>query len=219
MRPGVNRSGAVLIGVLLAAAGLCFAQPIVTAPRPASPDLPDPLSAFMVPQPPIDTTSPIAPVATFEPGTVAVGESAVYRVVLNVMEQSIDWPDAPPDVEGLTIRQGASAQFLQNVGGSIVPRTTFLYHVTATASGTFVLPTFEVVARGVKVQIPSATLRVVPPGSEPTPPPARILLATGGEEFFVGQDIELELSLPGKQDGTVRTLSQVDVVGDGLIVD
>ena len=173
----------------------------------------------MVAQPPIDTTSAITPMAGFEPATIINGQESVYRVVLNVMEQAIEWPESIPLPEGCTVRRGASGQFLQSMGGTIVPRTTFLYHVRPETTGTFTLPAYTVRARGETVQIPAAALRVVPPGSTPVEIEPRIELSAGGTEFYVGQDIELKVILPGRSDGRIQTLSQVEVLGEGLIVD
>jgi len=173
----------------------------------------------MVAQPPIDTLSAITPVVTFEPGIISVGQESVYRVVLNVMEQSVEWPDSIPGPEGCTTRKGASGQFLQNLGGAIVPRTSFLYHVRPETTGTFTLPSYTVHARGEIIQIPAATLTVVPPGSAPINIPPRIEVGASGTNFYVGQDVALRVTLPGRADGRIRTLSQVKVLGEGLIVD
>jgi len=195
------------------------AQPIITAPRPASTNQPDPLAAFMVSQPPIDTTSPIQPTAEFEPPVITNGQASVYRVTLNVMEQSVEWPDTLPSLEGCGIRPGASGQFLQSLGSVIIPRTTYLYHVTPQSNGTFTLPAYPVIARGETVEIPAATLTVVPPGSRTVEVAPRIELKADGTEFFVGQNINLQILFSGKPNGTVQTLTQVGVTGDGLIVD
>lgn len=195
------------------------AQPIITAPRPTSTNQPDPLAAFMVPQPPIDTISPIQPVVEFDPPVIREGQTSVYRVELNVMEQSVEWPDSIPTPEGCTVRKGASAQYLRNVGGAITPRTTFLYHIQPSSSGTFTMPAHTVRARGQDVQIPAVTLTVVPPGSPVDEAVPGIQLRADGTEFFVGQSIDLQAILPGRSDGTIQTLSQVKVEGEGLIVD
>jgi hypothetical protein len=197
----------------------CWAQPIITAPRPASTNQPDPLSAFMISQPPIDVTSPISVVAEFDPGTIALGQSAIYRVGLNVMEQSIEWPDTIPTPDNCTLRRGASGQFLQNLGGTIVPQTTFLYHLKPATSGTFTVPAYTVRARGGDVRIPAATLTVVAPGTPGIAAPTRIDLTADGTEYFVGQNVELQMALPSEPNGNVQTLTQADVVGENLIVD
>jgi hypothetical protein len=194
-------------------------QPIITAPRPSSTNQPDPLAAFMVAQPPIDTASAIRPTVQFEPATIALGDESVYRVVLNVMEQAIDWPDSFPTPPGCVVRKGASGQFLQNVGGAIIPKTTFLYHVKPERIGTFTVPAQTIQARGETVTLPAATLNVVAQGAAPANATPRIALSTRGESFYVGQDIELQATLPGLSNGRIQTLSQVQILGDGLIVD
>jgi hypothetical protein len=207
----------VLAFLLLLPAG--WSQPIITAPRPASTNQPDPLAAFMISQPPIDTTSPISVTAEFDPGTIALGQSAIYRVVLNVMQQSIEWPDTIPTPANCTFHRGASGQFLQNLGGTIVPQTTFLYHLQPTTPGTFMVPAYTVRARGGEVRIPAAMLTVVAADSPGMATPARIHLSAAASEYFVGQNVEMQIALPGEPNGTVQTLTQVEVVGEDLIVD
>jgi len=208
-----------LLGLVAFLAHVVGAQPIVTAPRPASTNQPDPLAAFMVAQPPIDTQGPIVPKAEFDPNPVTNGQQSVYRVTLNAMAQSIRWPDSIPAPANCTMRKGASDQFLANLGGAIIPQTTFLYHVRPQATGSFTLPAFTVRARGESVTIPATTLTVLPPGAVAVEPPPQINLSANGRQFFVGEDVNLTASFPGKRDGTVRTLTQVEVQGDGLIAD
>jgi hypothetical protein len=191
----------------------------VTAPRPASTNEPDPLAAFMVAQPPVDTTSPITPSAEFEPVVIALGQSAVYRVALNALQQTVEWPESVPLPAGCAVRPGASGELLQSLGNAIVPRTTYLYHVTPASNGTFTVPAFTIRARGETVQIPPATVTVVPPGSSPVEQASRIQLTVRTNECFVGQSIDLQVLYAGRPDGTVETLSQVNLVGEGLIVD
>lgn len=179
----------------------------------------DPLASLMVPQPPVDTTSPIVPVVEFEPAVITNGQSAVYRVVLNVMESSIDWPDRIPAPPGCSVRPGAFGQRLRNAGGRIVPRTTFLYHIQPSSNGVFTLPGYTIRARNETVQIPAAHLTVVPAGSAQVQTAPRILMQAPEAEVFVGQNIDLQVLFPGKPDGAVQTLTQVEVNGDGVLVD
>ncbi|MCU0771931.1 MAG: BatD family protein [Verrucomicrobia bacterium] len=181
--------------------------------------MPDPLSAYMVAQPPVDTTSPLAPSVEFEPPVITNGQSTVYRVVLNALRQAVEWPESIPLPDGCTVREGASGELLQTVGGAVIPHTSFLYHLTPSSTGTFTLPAYSIRARGETVQIPAATFTVVPTGSTPVEPAPRIQLTAKAGEFFVGQPVELQVAFPGRPDGTVETLSQVNVVGDALIVD
>lgn len=195
------------------------AQPLIQAPLPSDPNQPDPLAAFMVPQPPIDTHSPIEVDGRFDPPRVAAGQSTVYRLTLTVLEQSVDWPDTLPFPEGWKVRRGAHSQFLQSFGAGILPRTTFLFHVTPSASGRFTLPPFTLQARGEAVTVPAATLEVLPPGTPGLERPTRLRIAVPGGGLYAGQSIPVDVLLTGRSNGTVQTLAQPQITGEDLLVD
>jgi len=195
------------------------AQPLIQAPLPKDPSQPDPLAAFMVPQPPIDTQSPIEVVGHFDPPRVAAGQPVVYRLTLTVLEQSVDWPDNIPFPDDWEVRRGEHAQFLQSFGAGILPRTTFLFHVTPTAPGRFTLPPFDMQARGESVTVPAQSLEVLPAGTPGLERPARLRIGTPEGDLYEGQSIPVEVLLPGRSNGSVQTLAQTQIAGEDILVD
>src|SRR2546428_6953322 len=67
------------------------AQAPTVPPPPTSPSPPpqDPLLSLMISQPKIDISGPANPMAAFDPPVVRPGESSIYRVTLNALEQTI----------------------------------------------------------------------------------------------------------------------------------
>jgi len=94
----------------------------------------------MISQPQINISSAPQAIASFDPPIVRPGERAFYRVVFNALEESVEWPEklaAPPQLEA---NPGAHGQFLQMMGPSLDPRTSFNYRVRASSVGTFTVP-------------------------------------------------------------------------------
>src|ERR1035441_242374 len=144
-----------LIGLLfLATTARLSAQPTSAPPR-------DPFMSLMISQPQINISSAPTAIASFDPPLVRPGEWAFYRVVLNALEESIEWPGkltAPPQLE---MRPGAHGQFLQPMGATLEPRTSFNYHIRASSLGAFTVPEFVVQVYGKPVTVPAAQLVVV----------------------------------------------------------
>lgn len=189
------------------------------APGTASDPAVDPLVALMIAQPAIDTTSPVTATAEFDPPVVGVGQVAVYRVMMNALQESVDWPAVPALPPGLEFQAGGRGTLLRGTGTSLVPDTTFLYHARAATGGVYRVPGFMVKAYGRSVSVPAATLQVVA-GLPPNATSAqRLLLETPGREFYVGQSIPVRVLTPPGPDGSVRVASQIQVRGDDFVVD
>ena len=73
---------------------------------------PDPLVTLMRSQPPIITTAPTQVTAVFDPPVVRVGEEATYRVTMDALLVSIEWPEKFPVTNGLHLRRNAQGQTL-----------------------------------------------------------------------------------------------------------
>ncbi len=173
----------------------------------------------MTSQPDVDTASPVVALSEFEPPVVGIGERAIFRVTLNALIESVDWPEAITTPTGLEFRAGARATIFGSNGTNAVPHTDILYHASALTNGAFTIPSFTIKAYGQPVRIPAATLTVAPAGT-PTPPPApRLLAETPGRDFYVGQSIPVRVISPPGPDGRLQVVSQPQVRGDGLAVD
>ena len=174
---------------------------------------------LMLAQPKIDVNSPVTPLVSFDPPVVKPGEDSTYRVTLNALETAIDSPDKIPAPAQLTWRPGAHGQILSMGGALLIPRTTFNYRVRAAAPGQFTIPEFNVVVNGKPIKIPAAQLEVSatpPPGSAPA---QQLFLSLPTTDLFVGQSVRARIILPGSIGGMVQSLGQVQINGQGFIVD
>jgi hypothetical protein len=174
---------------------------------------------LMLAQPKIDVDSPVVTSAGFDPPVVEPGQEATYRVTVNALETAIDWPDKIPSPAGLACNMGARGQILSMAGMLLVPRTTFNYRVQAAAAGAFTIPEFSVVVNGKPVKVPAARLDVTatpPPG---IPPAQRLLLEVPTNGLFAGQTVRARVLWPGSPAGTVQSLGQVQLNGQGFVVD
>jgi hypothetical protein len=175
--------------------------------------------SLMMSQPPLDFNSPILPSVTFDPPAVRPGQSAYYRVTLNALEQSIDWPATIPSKPALEFRPGARGQVLQYTGGGMAPLTGLNFRVTPTAAGQVEVPEFIIKVYDKTVTVPAARLSV----AEDAPPPefnaVPLTLELTPTNPFVGQSVEARLLSPSADGGFLAGLNQVQLNGDGILVD
>ena len=173
----------------------------------------------MISQPRIDINGPANPMAVFDPPVVRPGELSVYRVTLNALEQTIQWPKelaAPPQLE---MRPGAHGEILRMAGPSLVPLSAFNYRARASTTGQFTVPQFVVQVYGKSVTIPAARLEVVslPPASPSAAP--HLILEVPVTNLFVGQAARASARVAGPPGGMPQGLGQVQFIGEGFIVD
>ena len=114
---------------------------------------------------------------------------------------------------------GAHAQILQMAGNVLTPRTTFNSRVRASRVGEFILPPFQVNVYGKPVTIPGARLVVVSSASPGIPAAQRLLLDLPATNLFAGQSVRARVILPGSERGVVLGLNQVQLTGQGFLVD
>ena len=200
------------LAAMLAAVLSARAQPTGAPPR-------DPLMTLMLSQPKIDVTAEVKANAAFDPPVVGPGEQTFYRVTFNALEQSIEWPErlsAPPRLE---MNRGAHGEILRMTGSSYAPLTTFNYRVRSSSPGEFNLPEFQVKVYGKPVTVPAARLRVgsVPPAV--APPAQKVLLEMASTNLFVGEAVRARVLLAGSASGAVQGLAQVQLSGQGFLVD
>ena len=71
------------------------------------------------------------------------------------------------------------------------PHMVVIFHVTPTTNGIFTIPAFQAMAYGKPVQVPAATLEVLPAGAAqpPTPPLLQATLPSGNG--YVGQMVSI----------------------------
>jgi hypothetical protein len=172
----------------------------------------------MMSQPKIDLDSPVNATATFDPPVIQPGQQTIYRVTFSGLEESIQWPGEVPAPKGLQVQPGAQGQILQMTGPSLVPFTAFNSRVRATDSGEYVIPEFQVQVYGKPVKVPAARLEVVEGAPTPARPGLGLLLQIGRTNLYVGQPINARLLYPAAG-GAIQGLQQVQLKGDGFIVD
>jgi hypothetical protein len=174
---------------------------------------------LMLSQPKIDMDSPVVPVATFDPPVVRPGDTTIYRVTLNALETGVEWPDKIPAPQQLSWRQSAHGQILSMSGPLLTPRTTFNYRVRPSETGQFTIPEFTVKANGKSVAVPAARLEVAAMAPPNAVPAQQLFLDLPTNALFVGQTVSARVLLPGSPGGMVQSLGQVQVNGNGFIVD
>jgi hypothetical protein len=174
--------------------------------------------SLMLSQPRIDVDSPVTPIASFDPPAVRPGEAATYRVSLNALEQSIEWPDRIVSSPALALHAGAHGQIMAMAGMTLQPLTTFNYRVQASDLGEYTIPEFKIKVYGKEVTVPATKLDVVAiPASSAAPLQLKMELSSSNP--FVGQAIRVRLLLLGQPSGQIQGLGQVQINGEGFIVD
>lgn len=187
-----------------------------TAPPQAAQD---PIMSLMLSQPRIDVQSPVIAVANMEPPVIRPGESATYRVSLNALEQSIQWPEKLATPPGLELRAGAQGQIMAMNGMSLQPFTSFNYRVHASHLGQYTFPEFKIKVYDKEITVPATQLLVsdsIPAGVLPAQELSMELSSTNP---YVGQAVKARLLLPGQPGGQVQGMGQVQINGEGFIVD
>jgi len=173
----------------------------------------------MLSQPKIDVESPVVPTASFEPPVVRTGESTTYRITLNALEESIELPNKITAPTNLIVRAGAHAQILAVTGMMLQPRTTFNYRLQATELGQFTIPEFNVKVYGKQISVPAAQLTVAATLPDGLPPVQQLGLGLSNTNPFVGEAVHARLVLSSQPGTAVQSLGQVQINGQGFIVD
>ncbi len=173
---------------------------------------------LMLSQPKIDVDSPVLPVVSLDPPVVKPGQLAVYRVTLNALETAIDWPEQIPAPPGLSCRPGGHGQILAMAGALLAPRTSFNYRLRASQAGQFTIPEYTVKVNGKSVAVPAAHLEVS--ADVPAAVAAQqLFLDLPTNALFVGQTVLAHVLFPGSPGGNIQSLGQVQLNGQGFIVD
>jgi hypothetical protein len=162
-----------------------------------------------------DIDSPVTAQAEFDPPVAVLGQRVIYRVEVTALDESLKAPDQLPVPAGLTFQPGGHGQIYQPTGAmKLQPHTTYLYHIVATNSGTFVMPEFEVLAYGKPIKVPAATLTVAGPGSVAAHEPLVLSVELPPGEIYVGQLLRLPLSLTDNGEGRVLSFNKARIAGD-----
>ena len=175
--------------------------------------------SLMLSQPKIDVESPVNPSSIFDPPVVKPGEEAIYRVTFNALEESIEWPSSLPIPAGVQLQPGGHGQMLAMGGGTLQPRTSFNFRLTANTPGQVTIPGFNVTVYGQAVTVPAARLEVstAPPPS--VGPAQRLILEAPHTNLFVGQAVPVSILFPGLVAIALQGQAPVQLIGQGIIMD
>ena len=140
--------------------------------------------------------------------------------MFNALEESIEWPSNLTVRPNFEMRPGAHGQIFQMAApNSMVPLTTFNYHVRPASTGEFAVPEFVVQVYGQPVPVPAARLEVSSDPAAPVPPSLRLMLEISRTNPFVGEPINVRVLLPAAIGGVIQGLAQVQLNGEGFLVD
>jgi len=196
-------------------AGLLASTGVVTAQVPA----PDPLLQLMLAQPPMEVGTNVTVTAELDPPVIVAGGHSTYRVTISALDDSIRWPVDILAPQELTLRLSSRAQILEPAPDRIRPFTMINHLVAATRVGTYTIPTFKVQVYGRSVAVPAVTLTVVAQPSAALPPPQQLYLQLAETNVYCGQAVDFQVLLPAASNNLVQALTQVQLNGDGLLVD
>jgi hypothetical protein len=202
----------ILAALLSSTASLCAAAQ-------AGPPSADPYMALLMAQPKTEIASNVVAVAAFDPPVVRPGEAAVYRVSFDALEESILWPEKLNTPAELEFRPGGRGQIMQFNGTNFVPLTMFNYHVRAPRLGRFVVPQFTVTVYGKPVTVPAAQLEAAPSVPAWMMPAQGLVFEVSETNLYVGQPVKARILLGPSPSGQFRSLMQVQINGDGVLVD
>ncbi len=192
-------------------------------PAQVPPHLPNSgLIQLQVAQPAVDVSSPVTATAAFDPPIVLPGGKSFYRVNVNATESAVEWPEDLPAPAGLEFGAKARGMITQSQINSYRPLATFLYEVTGAAAGRYTITNFTVKVAGEPVEIPGATLEVLPAGSNlpaGNAPPRRLLLEVTATNLYLGQPFRVRVLLPSGPGGQIAALREIQLNGEGVMID
>jgi hypothetical protein len=174
--------------------------------------------SLMMSQPKVETGGVVVATAAFDPPIISAGQSCIYRVTFNALEQSVGFPSVIKTEPQLNLAPGAHGQILALAGPTLQPRSTFNSRVTATNAGDYTAPAFTVQVYGRPVEVPLAKLEVRP---EPVADGGSQHLELGITQtnLFAGQPTIVQIILPTLPGGVVQGLAQLQLTGEGFLVD
>jgi hypothetical protein len=169
-------------------------------------------------QAPMDLSAPSSAEAWFDPPAVRPGDRSTFRVRIGALEASTHWPEGFTPPAGLTFRRGAQGQIMVAQSGAFRPLTIFNCEVRATNVGVFVIPAFTLTVYDKPVQVPETRLEVRTDLPQPAQP-RHLITEPSKTNVFVGERIDVQVMSPASVSNTVEMVSQVQINGDGFLVD
>lgn len=204
-----------ILWLLILAGGL---MPMVHAQTPPNPTT-EQLILMSRTQPAVDVSAPVTATASFDPPAVRPGEKSIYRVTFDATEVSVTLPETIAGPSPLALRRSVSGQTMQATAGGMRMLATFNYDARTTQPGVFTVPAFTAQVYGKPVVVPAARLTVsagLPAAHEPV---RQLIVETSATNLFVGESFNVSVRLPATPTRGVEAVSQLQVNGDGFMVD
>lgn len=189
----------------------------VSGQAPAAPPLStNILLQLMASEPQVDVSSPVTISAAFDPSIVAPGESATLRVTVNALQSTIQVPESPAAMRGMSVKLRAQGQMFQiSANRALRPVTTFNFDVRADKAGLFA-PEFVISVNGRPVRVPELFLSVVEEPPQPHQRAHRLVLECP-TNAFIGQPVSVRILLPASTSNVVEAVSDIQFNGDGFM--
>jgi hypothetical protein len=196
---------------------------LVAAVSPASAQMPtvvtpDQLIQMTRSQPALDISTPVTASASFDPPLVRPGEKSIYRITLNTTEAAVRLPDKIIAPAALHLHASVSAQNMEPIGGALQMVSTFDYDADATQPGMFTVPEFTVNVQGRPVVVPGARLEVSDTLPATHEPARQLFVEPATTNMFVGESFNVSVLLPSASANRVMGVSQVELHGNGFLV-
>jgi hypothetical protein len=150
----------------------------------------------------------------FSPPVISLGSHSEYQLI--IVNGTGDPSGKIPAVEGLELNSSPSISSKFNfINGRQSAEKTYAFQVTPRKEGEYVFPSWEVTIEGEKFTVPSATLKVVPPGKEFNDAISLKLLPEKAEAY-VGETIAAVVKLYVRGDVSARLQNRIEKHGDAF---
>ena len=157
--------------------------------------------------------------AGFDPSVVAVGDTAMYRIVVTAEPDAVKLPDNILIPSGLQVVKGGVGSSFVAKDQSSQYRATLNFRVTPRAEGNFTIPQYFVSVDGKNIAVLARTLTAVPSDSPDAKHPARLAVEVPSGDFYIGQAIPLQIVALDPGDNSLFGLVEPKASGDGFIFD
>jgi hypothetical protein len=175
----------------------------------------DPAMAELLRQAAVETN--VFADAGFDPSVIAVGDTALYRIVVTAEPDAVKLPDNILIPSGLQVAKGGVGTSSVAKDQSSQYRATLNFRVTPRAEGSFTIPPYFVTVGGQKIAVPARTLTAVAPDSPDAKVSARLAVEVPPGDFYIGQAIPLQVVAFDPGDHSLFGLVEPKVSGDGFI--
>jgi hypothetical protein len=179
------------------------------------------VAQLQIQQTPVDVSLPDAIIATaeFDPPTTVSGRKAFYRVTLEAVPNSVQWPEQIPSPPGLQWGRQARGELTRIENNKFHPLTALVYEVMAAKPGNYSLSNLTLQVAGRRVAVPAASLVVLPDHSAPPAPARQLVLDASEANLYPGQPFRFRMLCPVGPRNEIEALREIQINGVGFITD